>query len=153
MSEQQNFPNHTKLVPAFHFFVLPVLVLNLISAIRWFFPLQVNTMFGFQVFVGHFINLLVAVALITLALLARLFALGVQDRVIRLEERLRYQQLLPVDLQPRINDFTINQLVSLRFASDAELPALTRKVLDGKIDNRKTIKQMIQSWRADYQRV
>jgi Family of unknown function (DUF6526) len=153
MSEQQNFPNHTKLVPAFHFFVLPVLVLNLIWAIRWFFPLQVNTMFGFQVLVGHFINLLVAVALITLALLARLFALGVQDRVIRLEERLRYQQLLPVDLQPRINDFTINQLVSLRFASDSELPTLARKVFDGKIDNRKAIKQMIQSWRGDYQRV
>lgn len=66
---------------------------------------------------------------------------------------MRYQQLLPSDLQPRINDFTISQLVSLRFASDAELPALARKVLDSKINDRKSIKQMIQSWRADHQRV
>jgi hypothetical protein len=79
-------------------------------------------------------------------------ALKVQDRVIRLEERLRYQRLLPADLQPRIDDFTVNQLVSLRFASDAELPALARKVLDDKIDDRKTIKQMIKVWRPDYLR-
>jgi hypothetical protein len=76
----------------------------------------------------------------------------VQDRVIRLEERLRYQRLLPADLQSRIDDFTLNQLVSLRFASEAELPALARKVLDDKIDNRKTIKQMIKVWRPDYLR-
>jgi Family of unknown function (DUF6526) len=94
-----------------------------------------------------------ALALLVLAFLARIFALGVQDRVIRLEERLRYQQLLPDDLNPRINEFTINQLVALRFASDAELPALARKVLDGNMTDRKTIKQMVQNWRADYQRI
>jgi hypothetical protein len=88
-----------------------------------------------------------------LAFLARLFALGVQDRVIRLEERMRYQRLLPEDLKPRIGEFTINQLVSLRFASDAELPTLARKVLDGKMIERKAIKQMVQNWRADYQRI
>jgi len=153
MSEQQNYSNHGKIVPAFHFFLLPVLALNLIWAIRSFFPLQVNSMFAFNVLIGHLINLLVAVALLTLAFLARLFALGVQDRVIRLEERMRYEQLLPADLKPRIGGFTINQLVSLRFASDAELPALARKVLDGKVNDRKTIKQMVQNWRADYQRI
>jgi len=153
MSEQQNYSNHGKIVPAFHFFVLPVLALNLIWAIRSFFPLQVNTAFGFDVLLGHLINLLVAVALLTLAFLARLFALGVQDRVIRMEERTRYEQLLPADLKPRIGGFTINQLVSLRFASDAELPALARKVLDGKVNDRKTIKQMVQNWRADHQRI
>jgi hypothetical protein len=99
------------------------------------------------------LSILVPIALLLLAFLARLFALGVQDRVIRLEERMRYERLLPEDLKPRIGEFTINQLVSLRFASDAELPALARKVLDGKMNERKVIKQMVQNWRADYQRV
>jgi len=150
---QQNFSNHAKFVPMFHFFLLPALLLNLIWAVRWFFPLQVNTMFGFQVFMGHLVNLMVAIALIVMAFLARTFALGVQDRVIRLEERIRYERLLPEDLKPRIGEFTINQLVALRFACDAELPALARKVLDAKISERKAIKQMVQNWRPDYQRV
>jgi Family of unknown function (DUF6526) len=150
---EQNFSNHTKFVPMFHFFLLPALLLNLIWAVRWFFPPQVNTMFGFQVFMGHLVNLMVAIALIVMAFLARTFALGVQDRVIRLEERIRYERLLPEDLKPRIGEFTINQLVALRFACDAELPALARKVLDAKISERKAIKQMVQNWRPDYQRV
>ena len=150
---QQNFSNHAKFVPMFHFFLLPALLLNLIWAVRWFFPLQVNTMFGFQVFMGHLVNLMVAIVLIVMAFLARTFALGVQDRVIRLEERIRYERLLPEDLKPRIGEFTINQLVALRFACDAELPALARKVLDAKISERNAIKQMVQNWRPDYQRV
>ena len=83
---------------------------------------------------------------------ARLFALAVQDRVIRLEERLRYTQVLPADLQARSTEFSIGQIVSLRFASDAELPALARKVLDEKLTERKAIKQLIKSWKPDYQR-
>jgi len=150
---EQNFSNHTKFVPMFHFFLVPALLLNLIWAVRWFFTLQVSTMFGFQVFMGHLVNLMVAIALIVMAFLARTFALGVQDRVIRLEERIRYERLLPEDLQPRIGEFTINQLVALRFACDAELPALARKVLDAKISERKAIKQLVQNWRPDYQRV
>jgi uncharacterized protein DUF6526 len=150
---EQNFANHGKFVPMFHFFLLPALLLNLIWAVRWFFPLQVNTMFGFQVFMGHLVNLIVAIALIVMAFLARTFALGVQDRVIRLEERIRYERLLPEDLKPRIGEFTISQLVSLRFACDAELPGLARKVLDAKMSERKAIKQMVQNWRPDYHRV
>lgn len=150
---EQNFSNHAKFVPMFHFFLLPALLLNLIWVVRSFFPLQVNTMFGFRVFMGHLVNLMVAIALIVMAFLARTFALGVQDRVIRLEERIRYERLLPEDLKPRIGEFTINQLVALRFACDAELPALARKVLDAKIRERKAIKQMVQNWRPDYQRV
>ena len=84
---------------------------------------------------------------------ARAFAVQGQDRVIRLEERLRMERLLPDELKPRINDFTMDQLIALRFASDAELPGLARKVLDEDIGDRKTIKQMIVTWRADYQRV
>lgn len=153
MSAPQSLSNHAKIVPAFHFFVLPVLGLNLIWSSIYGIKLLLNSALGVWPRISGLVMILIALALIALAFLARLFALGVQDRVIRLEERLRYQQLLPADLQSRINDFTINQLVSLRFASDAELPSLARKVLDGKIDSRKAIKQMIQSWRADYQRV
>jgi len=154
MSEPQNFSNHSKLVPAFHFFVLPVLFANVIQAGYWLFGrFARNHATGLGVAIGALIYFLLALALLTLALLARLFALGVQDRVIRLEERLRYQQLLPDALKPRINEFTINQLVALRFASDAELPALATRVLDSKLDNRKAIKRMIQIWRADLQRI
>jgi hypothetical protein len=76
----------------------------------------------------------------------------VQDRLIRLEERLRYERTLPADMKPRIGEFTVEQLVSLRFASDAELPALARKVLDEKMTERKAIKQMVKSWKPDFLR-
>jgi|307.fasta_scaffold05323_4 cell division protein FtsL len=152
MSQQQNFSNHAKIVPAFHFFLLPLLLLNVISAAYLVFTTAKHAWKFFPLSYA-ILNLLVAVALIVLAFLARIFALGVQDRIIRLEERLRYQQLLPDDLKPRINEFTVNQLVALRFASDAELPLLARKVLEGKLTSRRTIKQMIQNWRADYQRI
>ena len=99
-----------------------------------------------------FSDVLLALALIAGFLSARRFALAVQDRVIRLEERLRYQRLLPADLQPRIEEFTVAQLVSLRFASDAELPALARKVLDEKMQERKAIKQLVKNWKPDYLR-
>ena len=152
----QNFSNHTKIVPAFHFFVVPVLALNLVRAVYWpiaFLARGGHIALSPSAVVGIVLNILVAVALLLLAFLARLFALGVQDRVIRLEERMRYERLLPEDLKARIGEFTISQLVSLRFAGDAELPSLARKVLDEKIKERKAIKQMIQSWRADFQRV
>ena len=90
-----------------------------------------------------------AAALIVVALYGRLFALTVQDRVIRLEMELRLEKLLPVDLRPRIGELTVGQLVSLRFAPDGELPALTRKVLDEKLSTRKAIKQSIQQWKPD----
>src|SRR6478736_8322536 len=122
MRAPQNFANHGTIVPAFHFFLIPVLVLNLIYAGYWlFFTDRHQPAWGVGALLGAVLNLLMALALLVLAFLARIFALGVQDRVIRLEERLRYQQLLPDDLNPRINEFTINQLVALRFASDAEL--------------------------------
>ena len=78
-----------------------------------------------------------ALALLALGFLSRIQALTVQDRVIRLEMRLRLRQLLPPDLQPRINDLTHRQLVALRFASDAELADLVREVLAGKLATRR----------------
>lgn len=139
----QNFENHGKTVPMFHFFVLPVLVINIVSAIVRLVRYP-N--------VGNGIWLLVTVALLFLAFNIRMFALTVQDRVIRLEMRLRLQQLLPQDLKARIPEFTVNQLVALRFAGDAELPELARKVLDEKLNDRKAIKKLIRNWQPDYLR-
>jgi Family of unknown function (DUF6526) len=144
MPAEQNFASHTRWFPPFHFFVMPVLLVNLGVQIYW------SKDYGFS-FRGVF-GILVALALILGFLTCRMSALIVQDRVIRLEEHLRYMRLLPADLQPRIGEFTIGQLVSLRFASDAELPALARKVLDGKMQTRKEIKQLIQNWKPDYVR-
>jgi hypothetical protein len=134
----------------FHFFVLPVLVANVVIHIYTFFKFSMSSA---QSAVHGIFGVIFAVALLLLPLLARMFALGVQDRVIRLEERLRYEKLLPEDLKARIGEFTVDQIVSLRFACDAELPALARKVLNGKVNERKAIKKMVQTWRADYQRV
>jgi Family of unknown function (DUF6526) len=136
----QNFQNHAKYVPVFHFFVLPVLVFNVVWEIH-------------RVVVapsaGSVKALIVALALMLLGLYARMFALAVQDRLIRLEMQLRMQGVLPVNLRPRIPEFTLNQLVALRFASDAELPALAGKVLGEKLNDRKAIKRLIQNWQPD----
>jgi hypothetical protein len=141
---EQNLGNHGKYVPVFHFFAVPVFVVN------FFWSLFRLRQLGFS-FAGIF-GVILAAALVILVFEARLFALAVQDRVIRLEERLRYAQVLPADLQARTGELTIDQIVSLRFASDAELPALTRKVLDEKLTERKAIKQLIKAWKPDYQR-
>jgi len=140
MSEQ-NIKNHVKLVPPFHFFVLPILAINFVWSL---FRLRLT-------FAGLF-GVIFALALMLLALNARLFALKVQDRLIRLEERLRYERVLPEELRWRADELTVDQFVSLRFASDEELPALMRKVLDDKLTERKAIKQLIKNWRADYLR-
>jgi hypothetical protein len=136
----QNFQNHVKFVPVFHFFVLPVLLFNVGWAIyRVIHAPSANVV----------VALIVAIALLLAALYGRMFALAVQDRLIRLEMQLRLQGLLPVNQRPRIPEFTVNQLVALRFASDAELPGLAGKVLAENLQNRKAIKRMIQNWQAD----
>ena len=90
-----------------------------------------------------------AFAFIVTALFARVFALTAQDRVIRLEERLRMREILPAELKPRINEFTREQIIGLRFASDAELPELAATVLRDKIEKREPIKKMVKNWRPD----
>jgi hypothetical protein len=139
----QTFENHTRLVPAYHMVAFPLLAIN------FFYTLyQVVTNFSW----GGLVAFGTAVALVTFFFVARVMSLTVQDRVIRLEERMRLRELLPADLQARIADFTVKQLVALRFAGDAELPALARKVLDEKVDDQKVIKKLIVNWRADHQR-
>jgi hypothetical protein len=141
---EQSFANHTKFVPAYHFFAVPVFVANFVWSL---FGLRT---LGFS-FAGVF-GVLVAAALVVLVFVARLFALAVQDRVVRLEEQLRYARLLPADLLTRTAELTMGQVIALRFASDAELPALARKVLDEKLVERKAIKQLIKNWKPDYLR-
>jgi hypothetical protein len=139
----QNFENHVKFVPGFHIGVLGIFGVNLVaSAVRLVRNLSVDNAIG----------LLTAVGLLLCAFYGRIFALTVQDRVIRLEMRLRMERLLPPDLRARIAEFTVGQLVSLRFAGDAELLELARKVLDEKIEDRKTIKKMVRDWQADWLR-
>jgi hypothetical protein len=136
----QSYQRHTRWVPPFHFFVLPVLLINVLNAARhlWMDPTR------------HFLwELVFALALLAFASSARAMALTVQDRVIRLEMRLRLRGILPPDLQPNIDTLTRRQLVALRFAGDAEMAELVREVLTGKLSSTKEIKMRIKNWQAD----
>src|SRR5258708_10194235 len=130
----QSYKNHTRFLPAFHFFVMPVLLVNLVNSIRHLW-VQLNLHYGFEA--------VRAAAFLMLALLSRGQAVTVQDRLIGLEMRLRLRGLLPPDLQPGINDLTHQQLVAMRFASDAEMADLVRDVLAGKLATSKAIKPRI----------
>ncbi len=143
MSEQ-NFKNHGQFVPLYHFFVLPMLTINFgWSIYRW----KVT-----EFSIGGLEWVLTSAALLLGVLYGRMFALRVQDRLIRLEEKLRYERILPEELRWRADELTTSQFIALRFASDEELPALMRKVLDEKLTERKAIKQLIKNWRPDYLR-
>jgi len=145
MSEKrpQTYANHAKWVPLFHYVAMPLLGINLVLAL-------VGLLDGITIETLNRVG--VAVGLVLALLFARVNALKAQDRVIRLEERLRMARLLPDDLQPRIDEVSTAQCVALRFAGDEELPALVRRALDDKADQ-KTIKQAIKNWKPDYQRV
>ena len=146
MPEVQNYKNHTRFHPPFHFFVLPILLLNFFFAIwalirhwpnhahlfSWWIVLSIVLFMGFG--------------------LTRSYALKAQDRIIRLEEKLRFTALLPADLLARSQALTVRQIIGLRFASDAELPALVKRALDENLTE-KQIKQAITNWRPDYLRV
>ena len=141
---EQSFAHHARFRKEFHFFAVPLLGIYLISSLVTVFRA------GFSW--HNILQVLVAAALVFGFLSLRLQVLTVQDRLIRLEERLRCERLLPADLKARLGEFTPSQFVALRFACDAELPALARKVLDEKVQERKSIKQMIKTWRPDYLR-
>ena len=142
-TEQQGPSNHARYVTGYHFVLAGILLVVL----GW----QV-TMFAKRPGVPTLIGLLLAVGLILMFWYMRVFAVTVQDRVIRLEERLRMAALLPPELKARIPEFSPRQLVALRFASDGELPALAKRVLDERIADEKAIKQLIKEWRADHLR-
>lgn len=143
-SKPQSFETHTRIVPLYHMGAFGILAINLLYRLyRVFTDLSVETL----------VTALVSVALILLFFYARIFALTAQDRVIRLEMMLRLERLLPPDLRGRAKEFTVDQLVALRFASDEELPELARKVLTDNIRERRAIKKMVKNWQGDYLRV
>ena len=142
--ELQTAEKHAKYVPKFHGWTFGLLLLSLVWAVIQLFRAPS---------IGGIVSLALVVAVILTAFYARAFALGVQDRVIRLEERMRLAELLPADLRPRIGELRTGQLVALRFASDAELPDLVRRVLTEQIRDRKAIKQLIHTWRPDHSRI
>jgi hypothetical protein len=144
MPQTQTFKNHARLLPPFHFFVLPVLFANVLVTVRSIFQApSIDTVW----------NTVVAAALLLLAVLARNMALTAQNRIIRLEMRHRLRDVLPSDLHNRIGELTPQQLIALRFASDAELPALVRDVLAGNLATQKAIKERVKNWQGDHLRV
>jgi hypothetical protein len=150
MSEPQSFKNHARFDPPMHFFVVPILLANVITCIVVTVKIALNhesKMLGLHIWL-----VVVSLALLVLAVNSRLKDLKVQDRVIRLEERLRYAALLPPAELAASSTLTLQQIVALRFASDAELPALISRALKESLDP-KQIKQSIVTWRPDTHRV
>ncbi len=145
MSEPtQTIANHTRWHPPFHFVLSPILLIHLIWTI---YQLYQAPDFA------HVEALLLAIGLILMMFLTRINPLKAQDRIIRLEEQLRFQKLLPADLAAKASVLPERLLVAMRFASDAELPALAQQVVDRKFTSSKEIKQAIKNWRGDYFRV
>jgi hypothetical protein len=146
MPESQSYKNHARFDPLYHFAVTPVLLLNLIFSIY-------TTIHHWPVHRALFVWwIVVSIALIGLALRSRTFALKAQDRVIRMEERFRIAALLPPTEHARAASLTEAQLIALRFASDAELPALVERTLAENLGPAE-IKKSINKWRPDNFRV
>ncbi len=145
---EQTYANHRRVVPAYHLVATGILTINL----GWSIFRLVQPLPGVGLF-DRVLAVAVAAALLIVLLYARTFPLRAQDRVIRLEERLRLQALLPADLAPRIGELRTGQLIALRFAGDDEVADLTRRVLAGELKTQKEIKQAIRAWRADHLRV
>lgn len=143
MPAPQSYANHKRYVFGYHVVLFLILTLNLAWAIR-----EAAREPG----IDSLMEVLGAVGLVLLFWYARTFALTVQNRVIRLEERLRLARLLPDDLKGRVDELGTAQLVALRFASDAEVPALVRRVLQENIRDQDTIKRAIREWRPDHLR-
>ncbi|MGH9949561.1 MAG: DUF6526 family protein [Pyrinomonadaceae bacterium] len=145
MAEAQNYSNHVRWFPLFHFFLIPVLTLHfLFQAFRFYQEPGLDR--GVWVFICFIF--------IVIALTARLQALKVQDRVIRLEDRLRYKMLLPPELASgAIDNIRLGQMIALRFASDEELPGLVERTLKDEFETPKDIKLAVKNWRGDHHRV
>lgn len=140
----QTYANHRRYVPGFHFVTFGILV---VTTLWWAY----RTVRAFSV--DHLMLLLLGIGVVMLFLYTRTFATGNQDRIIRLEERVRLEKLLPTELVPRIGELSTAQLVGLRFASDGEVETLVRAIFTESIAGRDEIKRRVKSWRVDNQRV
>jgi hypothetical protein len=144
MSEEQTYKNHVRYFPMVHFVIMPLLAVNLI----W----QIVRLWEERTW-DRGENLLMAIVFILIALTSRLQALKAQDRVIRLEEQLRYRGVLDPDLAERACGLRTGQMIALRFAPDDELADLVSRTLNGELGKTKEIKLAIRKWRADHLRV
>ncbi|MCW5960079.1 MAG: hypothetical protein KIS76_07940 [Pyrinomonadaceae bacterium] len=144
MAETQTFKNHVRWHVPHHFIVTPILLFNFIFAI-------VRVVQDFNI--DRIAYLILAIGLLIMGILVRLNSLTVQNRLIRLEERLRYEKILPEDLNLKAQNLKTNQMIALRFASDEELPLLIERTLNGEFEKTSQIKREIKNWRADHLRV
>jgi len=140
----QTYKNHKRFLPVWHFFVIPILAINVL-AYGWHAVRNPGLWSAWE--------LVVAIAILLGIFASRVMPLTVQDRLIRLEERTRLSQLLPADLRGRDSELTRGQLVALRFAPDDEVPELTRRCLSGELKSADDIKRAIKNWRADHIRI
>jgi len=145
MAQPQSFKNHTRWDPIFHFFIMPLLLLNIVGVSIWYSRHRGHSHMGPW-------SILVAIVLFLLALKARGYALKAQDRVIRLEERLRLASLVSASELVELESLTLRQYIGLRFASNPELPDLARRAIREKLTE-KQIKAAIASWRPDNDRI
>jgi hypothetical protein len=148
----QSFSHHARYDPAFHFFVLPVFAVTFVAGIVVAVVHLVRRPGLYSAWLHSAWLAIFMIAVLVALFKVRLYPLKVQDRVIRLEERLRLMALLDPGLRPRIPEFTESQLIALRFASDAELPALATRALNEKLASA-DIKKAIRVWRPDYCRL
>jgi hypothetical protein len=139
----QSFESHARWFPMYHFLASPVTALAAAHLI-WFAIRNPST--------HHFLEALYAVAISAAVLSSRIMAITVQNRLIRLEMRLRLKEVLPAPLAARIPELTVRQLIALRFASDAEMPALVERTLKGEFAKPRDIKRAIKDWQSDYLR-
>ena len=143
-NEVQNYKNHARFHPPFHFVLAPIVLIHFIWTAKVFISSP-------SWYMGE--ALMLAVGFVVMATLTRTSALAAQDRTIRLEERMRFERLLAPDMAAKASDLAVGQIVALRFAPDAELAGLVGQVLSGKLTTPKDIKQAIVNWRPDYCRV
>ncbi|MGA3160680.1 MAG: DUF6526 family protein [Terracidiphilus sp.] len=145
-ASQQNLKNHGKIDPQFHYVLFFILVANLVFAVFHLIHHREDAYISSSWYLA--ISLVVFIPFFKL----RTYPLRVQDRIIRLEERLRLQALAPAAWHSQINRLTEDQLIGLRFAADDEVVALAKQSLEHNL-NRKQIKERIQNWRPDHFRI
>jgi hypothetical protein len=140
----QSYSNHVRRPPSLYYAACGALILGALGFL-WVTIRQPS--------LASLSGLLTALGAGGAAWYARISPIRVQDRVIRLEERIRLDRLLPGDLKVRVGDLTIGQIASLRFAGDDEVADLVRQVLAENLTDRREIKRRIRNWRADWWRV
>jgi hypothetical protein len=144
MADQlQTFKTHRRTHPLWHYVAFPLLLLNVVASV-WH-AVRIPTMWN-----GW--GVVVAIAILIAVFAARVQTLTVQNRLIRLEMRMRLRETLPAAMHGRINELSVRQLVGLRFAGDAELPALVDRCLKGELKDDEAVKKEVRDWQADFVR-